>query len=60
MIRGYQTSLEDFVTTIPPGKEKDLFLSFIRKILTWDPEARFTANELIRDEWLMKPSEEML
>ncbi|KAJ5956260.1 protein kinase [Penicillium viridicatum] len=33
-----KTSLEDFVTTIPPGEEKDQFLRFIRKILTWDPE----------------------
>ncbi|KAK9859592.1 Serine/threonine-protein kinase [Penicillium brevicompactum] len=33
-----KTSLEDFVTTIPPGEEKDQFLRFIRKILAWDPE----------------------
>jgi serine/threonine protein kinase len=46
-------SLEDFVTTIPAGSEKVLFLNFIRKMLTWDPEVRATANELIEDEWLM-------
>ncbi|KAJ5796120.1 protein kinase [Penicillium psychrosexuale] len=50
-----KTSLEDFVTTIPPGEEKDQFLRFIRKILTWDPEVRATANEIIPDEWLMRP-----
>ena len=51
-----QTSLEDFVTTIPPGEEKEMFLRFIRKLLTWDPEDRGTANELIEDEWLMRPT----
>lgn len=55
-----KTSFEDFVTTIPPGEEKALFLKFIRKIMTWDPEVRFTANELMRDEWLMRPTESML
>ncbi|EEQ31900.1 protein kinase domain-containing protein [Microsporum canis CBS 113480] len=54
-----KTSLEDFVTTIPPGKEKDMFLRFIRKILTWDQEARETANEIILDEWLMMPNESL-
>ncbi|KAL2848820.1 kinase-like protein [Aspergillus pseudoustus] len=55
-----KTSLEDFVTTIPPGGEKDLFFKFIRKILTWDPAIRASANEIISDEWLMKPCEEMI
>lgn len=55
-----QTSFEDFVTTIPPGEEKDTFLRFIRKMLTWDPEARATANEIIEDEWLMRPVDEMV
>ena len=32
-----------------------MFLRFIRKILTWDPEVRATSNELIQDEWLMSP-----
>ncbi|KZN92551.1 Serine/threonine-protein kinase [Penicillium chrysogenum] len=50
-----KTSLEDFVTTIPPGEEKDQFLRFIRKVLTWDPEVRATSNEIIPDEWLMRP-----
>ncbi|KAK2780711.1 hypothetical protein FQN52_002079 [Onygenales sp. PD_12] len=48
------TSFENFVTSIPPGEEKDQFLKFIRKILTWDPEPRLTANEAILDEWLMR------
>ncbi|KAJ5953482.1 kinase-like protein [Penicillium verhagenii] len=45
----------DFVTTIPPGEEKDQFLRFIRKVLAWDPEVRATSNEIIPDEWLMRP-----
>ncbi|RAK97316.1 protein kinase [Aspergillus ibericus CBS 121593] len=53
-----QTSLEDFVTTIPPGTEKDAFLRLIPRILTWDPEVRATSVEIIPDEWLMKPWEE--
>ncbi|KAK3072464.1 hypothetical protein LTR53_006750 [Teratosphaeriaceae sp. CCFEE 6253] len=46
------TSLSLFVTTIPPGDEKDLFLRFIRRMLAWDPELRSTSNELLEDEWL--------
>lgn len=32
-----------------------MFLRFIRKVLTWDPEVRATSNELILDDWLMRP-----
>jgi serine/threonine protein kinase len=53
-----KTSFEDFVTTIPPGEEKDQFLRFIRKILTWDPEVRANSYELIQDEWMMRPPSE--
>ncbi|KAE8320134.1 kinase-like domain-containing protein [Aspergillus transmontanensis] len=53
-------SFENFVTTIPPGKEKVLFLKFIRKMLAWDPEARATANEIIEDEWLQRPFDKMI
>ncbi|KAL2842488.1 kinase-like protein [Aspergillus pseudodeflectus] len=49
-------SLEDFITTIPPGEEKDLFLKFIRSLLTWDPDTRASANGIIPDEWLMRPN----
>jgi serine/threonine-protein kinase SRPK3 len=55
-----QTSFEDFVTTIPPGEEKEMFLKFIRKILTWDPEVRATSSEIIEDEWLMRPVDDMM
>ena len=36
-----------------------MFLKFIRKILTWDPEVRATSSEIIQDEWLMKPVDGM-
>jgi serine/threonine-protein kinase SRPK3 len=55
-----KTSFEDFVTTIPPGEEKEMFEKFIRKILTWDPEVRATSSELIQDEWLMRPVDDMM
>jgi serine/threonine-protein kinase SRPK3 len=54
-----KTSFEDFVTTIPPGEEKEMFLKFIRKILTWDPEVRATSSEIIQDGWLMRPVDDM-
>ena len=47
------------MTTIPPGEEKDIFLRFIRKLLTWDPELRATSGEILDDEWLMRPNELM-
>ncbi|KKZ61113.1 hypothetical protein EMCG_04258 [[Emmonsia] crescens] len=55
-----KTSLEDFVTRIPPGEEKDLFLRFIRKILTWDQKVRATSYDLVLDDWLMRSVDDML
>ena len=55
-----RSSFEDFVTTIPSGKEDDMFLRFVRKILTWDPEVRATTSEIAEDEWLMRPTESMI
>ncbi|KAI1912232.1 hypothetical protein LOZ61_003394 [Ophidiomyces ophidiicola] len=53
-----QNSLEEFVTSIPPGEEKDQFLRFIRKMLTWDPKKRARADELAgKDDWLLSPVE---
>jgi serine/threonine protein kinase len=34
------------------GKERDDFLSFIWKMLRWRPEERYTAAQLLDDEWL--------
>ncbi|KAI2285697.1 hypothetical protein LOZ02_000856 [Ophidiomyces ophidiicola] len=48
-----KASFEDFVTTIPPGDEKKMFLRFIRRMLTWDPEVRATSFEIFNDDWLM-------
>ncbi|PIG83706.1 hypothetical protein AARAC_011782 [Aspergillus arachidicola] len=55
-----KSSLEELVTTIPPGEEKDQFLRFIRKILTWDPEKRVTSIEVVPDEWLTRPVEDFM
>ncbi|PGH14527.1 serine/threonine protein kinase [Helicocarpus griseus UAMH5409] len=52
-----QIFLEKFVTTIPPGEEKEQFLRFMQKLLTWDPEARANSYEICDDEWLMRPVE---
>ncbi|MCJ1396678.1 hypothetical protein MMC18_009570, partial [Xylographa bjoerkii] len=34
------------------GEEKVLFLAFLRKMLSWVPEERKTAKELLQDRWL--------
>ncbi|KAL1305508.1 hypothetical protein AAFC00_002379 [Neodothiora populina] len=34
------------------GEEKAMFLTFIRRMLTWLPEDRSTAKELLTDPWL--------
>jgi serine/threonine-protein kinase SRPK3 len=46
------TTLENFVTTIPPGEERTQFLNFIRKIFTWDPAKRMTSKQFWEDEWV--------
>ncbi|KAK2751712.1 hypothetical protein FQN54_008935 [Arachnomyces sp. PD_36] len=35
------------------GGEKDDFLRFLRRMLSWQPEERATAKELLFDPWLM-------
>ncbi|EXJ83982.1 CMGC/SRPK protein kinase [Capronia epimyces CBS 606.96] len=55
-----ETSLENFLTTVPPGEEKEMLLKFIRKILTWDPEVRATSSEILEDEWLMRPVDDIM
>ncbi|KAF2220322.1 kinase-like domain-containing protein [Elsinoe ampelina] len=44
-------SLEDFVTAIPEGDHKVLFLDLIRKMLVWDPEERGDAADVFHHEW---------
>jgi hypothetical protein len=34
------------------GKDKKMFLAFMRKMLQWRPEDRETAGELFFDPWL--------
>lgn len=45
------TSLEKAETRLE-GKDKDMFLRFVKKLLQWEPEKRATAKELIFDPWL--------
>jgi hypothetical protein len=44
-------TLED-VEVVLNGKEKELFLCFIRSMLKWLPEELKQAGELLRDPWL--------
>lgn len=46
------TPLEDLTTAVPVGLERYAFITFIRKMLTWDPDVRETAEELVFDVWL--------
>ncbi|KFY96073.1 hypothetical protein V498_02927 [Pseudogymnoascus sp. VKM F-4517 (FW-2822)] len=36
------------------GKDKELFLNFIKSMLQWEPEKRMTARELLNDPWLTR------
>ncbi|TVY75705.1 Serine/threonine-protein kinase SRPK, partial [Lachnellula suecica] len=36
------------------GKDKELFLNFIKSMLQWEPEKRMTAGELLNDPWLTR------
>ena len=44
-------NLESSVTKIE-GQDKRIFLAFVRRMLTWQPEDRSTAKELLSDPWL--------
>ena len=44
-------NLESSVTKIE-GQDKRMFLAFVRRMLTWQPEYRSTAKELLSDPWL--------
>ena len=45
------SSLGSSVETVD-GEEKERFLRFVERMLTWDPRHRATARELIKDPWL--------
>jgi serine/threonine-protein kinase SRPK3 len=34
------------------GKNKEMFLNFVRGMLQWRPEDRKTARQLLKDPWL--------
>ena len=44
-------SLESSISKIG-GQEKRMFLAFVSRMLTWRPEDRSTAKELLSDPWL--------
>ncbi|EEQ28042.1 putative non-specific serine/threonine protein kinase [Microsporum canis] len=46
-----EISLEGLETRLE-GREKSMFLNFIRSMLKWLPEERKTAKELLQDPWL--------
>jgi serine/threonine protein kinase len=46
-------TLESLETNLE-GEDKLLFLSFMRKMLQWDPKMRHTPKQLLEDEWLQK------
>lgn len=34
------------------GESKEHFMAFMRKMLQWEPERRFSALDLLQDQWL--------
>lgn len=48
---GEHIPLEQRETSLQ-GKEKDMFLRLVRKMLQWEPENRSSAIELEQDEWV--------
>jgi hypothetical protein len=50
-------SLEDYVTAIPAGEEKDMFIRFMRRILKWEAWERAVSSDLLADPWQIPPGE---
>jgi len=44
-------ALEDIEVYLE-GENKEHFMIFMRKMLQWDPEKRFSAHDLLQDQWL--------
>ncbi|KAL2024218.1 hypothetical protein VTK56DRAFT_9374 [Thermocarpiscus australiensis] len=44
-------SFESAVTVLG-GEEKAMFISFVKRMVKWDPEDRSSAKELLKDPWL--------
>ncbi|EGC40824.1 protein kinase [Histoplasma capsulatum var. duboisii H88] len=40
------------------GEDKNMFITFIKRMLKWEPEERSTAKELLQDPWLYAEFEE--
>lgn len=46
------TSLEKSEKFLEQGKNREIFMAFMRGMLQWRPEDRKTAKELLDDPWL--------
>ena len=44
-------TLEQTITCMS-GEEKTRFMSFVKRMVKWNPEERSTAKELLDDPWL--------
>ncbi|KAG6816249.1 hypothetical protein H0H93_008240, partial [Arthromyces matolae] len=42
---------------IGDNEDRELFLTMMKKMLEWDPEKRYTAKQLLEDDWLKKHAE---
>lgn len=51
-VTGHNGKLEGTVTSISDADRKAQFLAFARRMITWLPEERATAVELLQDPWL--------
>ncbi|KAJ4259716.1 hypothetical protein NW762_007647 [Fusarium torreyae] len=45
-------------TSMLEGQDRELFINFVRRMLTWVPEQRATTKELLDDPWLKYRSRE--
>jgi hypothetical protein len=44
-------SLENSISKIS-GEDKRMFLTFVKRMLKWEPKHRSTAQDLLDDPWL--------
>jgi hypothetical protein len=44
-------SLENSISKIS-GEDKRMFLTFVKRMLKWEPKDRSTAQDLLDDPWL--------
>ena len=47
-----QITFDEAVTQIVDAEEQKRFINFVKRMITWDPEDRSTARELLSDPWV--------